>query len=295
MIELKNETFGGTYPYKPNYFETGDFRMHYVDEGHGEPVVLVHGDPTWGYMYREFIPELSKNHRCIVPDHMGMGKSEVPEHPYPYRLSHHIANLEKLLLSLELKDITLVLHDWGGPVGMGFAVRHPALIKRLVIMNTWAFAKWPGGALPKLLQIIRSDRGESFVLEKNGYVKRAFTGTVNYPEKITTGVLNAYLAPFPNPGSRKAILCWTRDITITEEDPSFGDMAHIESRLPLFSGVPVLLIWGMRDPVLPPSVLNKWRGVYPNALVCEIEDASHFLQEDAPERVISAISRFIHD
>jgi cis-3-alkyl-4-acyloxetan-2-one decarboxylase len=255
--------------------------------------VLVHGDPTWGYMYREFLPELSKNHRCIVPDHMGMGKSEVPEHPYPYRLSHHIANLEKLLLSLELKDITLVLHDWGGPVGMGFAVRHPALIKRLVIMNTWAFAEWPGGALPKLLQIIRSDRGESFVLEKNGYVKRAFTGTVNYPGKVTTGVLDAYLAPFPDPGSRKALLCWTRDITFTEEDPSFGDMAHIGRSLPLFSEIPVLLIWGMRDPILPPSVLDIWRGVYPHSEVYTIEDASHFLQEDAPERVISAISRFI--
>lgn len=293
MISLKDETFDSTYPFKPHYLQIGEFSMHYSDEGSGDPVVLVHGDPTWGYMYREFIPELSKNNRCIVPDHMGMGKSEVPQHLYPYRLKHHISNLEKLLLSLELKNITLVLHDWGGPVGMGFAVRHPELIKRLVLMNTWAFASWPGGALPKLLRIIRSERGESFVLEKNGYVKRAIIATVNYPDNVTSTVLNAYLAPFPNPESRKALLCWSRDITFTEEDHSFSDMQRIESQLTLFSGVPVLLIWGMQDPVLPPAVLKKWESVYPHAEVCEIEDASHFLQEDTPEKVISAISRFI--
>ena len=267
--------------------------MHYVDEGKGEPIVLVHGDPTWGYMYREFIPKLSKNNRCIVPDQMGMGKSGVPEHPSPYLLKHHIQNLETLLLSLRLKDITLVLHDWGGPVGMGFAVRHPDLIKSLVLMNTWAFAVWPGGPLPKLLEIIRSERGESFVLEKNGYVKRAISGTVNYPDNLTSTVLEAYLAPFPDPESRKALLCWTRDITFTKEDHSFSDMEGIESQLTLFSGIPVLLIWGMQDPVLPPTVLKKWESIYPHAEICRIEDASHFLQEDAPKRVISAVSSFI--
>src|SRR5262252_6960113 len=140
LIALKDETFDGTFPFTPHYFDNNGFQMHYVDEGSGEPIVLVHGDPTWGYLYRNFIHALARHRRCIVPDHMGMGKSSVPQAPYPYRLQHHITNFEALMLHLDLRNITLVLHDWGGPVGLGFAVRHAARIKRLVLMNTWAFA-----------------------------------------------------------------------------------------------------------------------------------------------------------
>jgi len=293
LIGIKDETFDGTYPFTPRYFNIGDFEMHYVDEGEGEPVVMLHGDPTWGYLWRKFIPVFSKKHRVIVPDHRGMGKSSVPEDPYSYLLRHHVSNLEELITSLELRDITLVLHDWGGPVGMGFAVRHPGLIKHLVLMNTWAFAKWLGGEFPRLLEIIRSERGESFVLEKNGYVKRALLGTANYPENYTSQVLNTYLAPFPTHESRLALLCWSRDIAVSESDRSYGDMKHIEDNLSLFKDIPVLLIWGMLDPVLPSSVLEKWREIYPHAQVCEIEDANHFLQEDTPERVIGEIKLFL--
>ena len=293
MIGIKDETFSGSYPFKPNYLDIGGFKMHYVDQGEGEPVVMLHGDPTWGYLWRKFILLISDTHRAIVPDHMGMGKSSVPKDPYPYLLRHHIFNLEELITSLELRDITLVLHDWGGPVGMGFAVRHPGLIKRLVLMNTWAFAKWPGGEFPRLLEIIRSERGESFVLEKNGYIKRALLGTANYPENYTSKVLNAYLSPFPTPESRLALLCWSRDISVSESDLSYGEMNHIEDKLSLFDDIPVLLIWGILDPVLPGSVLEKWRRIYPHAQVCEIEDASHFLQEDSPKRVIGEIKQFL--
>lgn len=295
MIEIKDETFGGTYPYKPNYIDIGSFKMHYVDQGEGEPIVMVHGDPTWGYLWRKFIPSLSETHRVIVPDHMGMGKSSVPKHPYPYLLHHHISNLEALLENLELRDITLILHDWGGPVGMGFAVRHPESIKRLVLTNTWAFAKWPGGDLPRLLEIIRSDRGESFAIEKNGYVKRALLGTANYPENYSPEVLNAYLAPFTTPESRLALLCWSRDITMSNNDISYRDMEHIENKLSLFKDTPVLIIWGMLDPVLPDSFLEKWCQVFAHAQVCEIENANHFLQEDTPELVLETIKMFIKD
>src|ERR1700680_3161916 len=111
---MKDETFEGTFPFSPHYYPVGGFEMHYVDEGSGEPLVLLHGDPTWGYLYRKFIPPLSQRCRCIVPDHMGMGKSAVPQERERYRLEQHCANLEALLLSLDVHDITLVLHDWGG-------------------------------------------------------------------------------------------------------------------------------------------------------------------------------------
>jgi haloalkane dehalogenase len=185
LIDIKDETFSGSFPFKPNYMDLGYFQMHYVDEGGGETILMLHGDPTWGYLWRNFIPALAYSNRVIVPDHMGMGKSSVPEEPNTYLLKHHISNLEQLILHLKLNNITLVVHDWGGPVGFGFAARYPELIKKIVITNTWAFAEWPGGEFPRLIEIIRSEKGESFVLEKNGYAKRALLGTANYPDNYT--------------------------------------------------------------------------------------------------------------
>lgn len=132
---MKQETFEGSFPFEPHFEEINGFEMHYVDEGAGEPVVCVHGEPTWGYLYRNFITELSKVNRIVIPDHMGFGKSDVPQDK-PYVLAQHVDNLTKLLLKLELKDITLVFQDWGGPISLGFATRHPDRVKRLIIMNT---------------------------------------------------------------------------------------------------------------------------------------------------------------
>ena len=293
MIDLKDETWAGTWPFAPHYYVNNGVALHYVDEGQGEPLVLVHGDPTWGYLYRQFIPPLARQRRCIVPDHMGMGKSSVPPEPYPYRLQHHIANFTALLLSLDLYDITLVLHDWGGPVGLGFAIRHPARIKRLVLMNTWAFAPWPGGTLPRLLEVIRSARGDKFVLERNGYLAPALQGTTHHTERLTTTVMEAYQAPFPTPASRLALLCWSRDIPTQVSDPSYAEMQQIEQHLGQFARLPILLVWGMRDPVLGEPVLGRWQQIFPHASTRLVADASHFVPEDAPEQVVGWIEAFL--
>jgi len=293
LIDIRAETFDGTYPFAPHYLDINGFQMHFVDEGDGEPVLLLHGDPTWGYLWRQFIPALAQHRRCIVPDQMGMGKSGTPESPYPYRLRHHIANLEALLLHLDLQNLTLMLHDWGGPVGLGMATLHPQRIKRLVLMNTWAFASWPGAPFPRLIELIRSDRGEKFVLEKNGYLEPALLGTTHHPEKLTKTVMDAYRAPFPRLESRLAMLCWSRDIPVHHTDPSFAEMKRIEGALPQFNRTPTLLVWGMRDPVLTESVLRLWQQIYPHAITHEIDDASHFLQEDAPDLVVSFIEEFL--
>jgi pimeloyl-ACP methyl ester carboxylesterase len=293
MLGIEQETFGGTYPYAPHYRTVNRVRLHFVDEGRGEPVVLLHGDPTWGYLYRNFIPPLARRYRCIVPDHMGMGKSETPRAPYPYRLRHHIDNFEALLLDLDLRDVTLVLHDWGGPVGLGAAIRHADRIKRLVLMNTWASAPWPGGPLPRLLEVIRSERGERFVLERNGYVEPALVGTTRHADRLTPAVLGAYGAPFPTPPSRLALLCWTRDIPMAESDASYGEMRHIEDHLSAFEAKPILLVWGLADPVLPPQTLRWWQTRYPAAATRTLEDASHFLQEDAPDQIVAWLEEFL--
>ena len=293
MLAIKDETFDSTFPFAPHYHDIDGFQMHFVDEGNGEPIVLLHGDPSWGYLYRKFIPVLSRRHRCIVPDHMGMGKSGVPQEPYPYRLEHHIANLENLLLHLDIHNSTLVLHDWGGPVGLGFATRHPERIKRLVLMNTWSFAPWPGGPFPRLLDMIRSARGEKFVLEKNGYLEPALLGTTFHTENLTQVVMDAYRAPFPTPESRLAMLCWSRDIPVSEKGPSYAEMKRIEQGLLHFANIPILLVWGMKDPVLSEPVLRMWQRIYPHATTYQIEDASHFLQEDAAERIVHCLEEFL--
>ena len=293
MLALKDETFEGTFPFAPHYHSIEGVDMHFVDEGSGEPVVMVHGDPTWGYLYRNFIPVLSQRRRCVVPDQMGMGKSANPQERSLYRLQQHRANLEALLLHLDLHDITLVLHDWGGPVGLGVATRHPERIKRLVLMNTWAFVPWPGGPFPRLLELIRSERGEAFVLQKNGYLEPALRGTTYHSEQLTKIVMEAYRAPYPTPESRLALLCWSRDIPVQETDVSYAEMKQIEQGLSQFSRTPILLVWGMKDPVLSVSVLHRWQQLYPHATTHELEDASHFLQEDAPERVVQWIEAFL--
>lgn len=293
MLALKDETFEGTFPFAPHYHSIDGVDMHFVDEGSGEPVVMVHGDPTWGYLYRNFIPVLSQRRRCVVPDQMGMGKSANPQERSLYRLQQHRANLEALLLHLDLHDITLVLHDWGGPVGLGVATRHPERIKRLVLMNTWAFVPWPGGPFPRLLELIRSERGEAFVLQKNGYLEPALRGTTYHSEQLTKIVMEAYRAPYPTPESRLALLCWSRDIPVQETDVSYAEMKQIEQGLSQFSRIPILLVWGMKDPVLSVSVLHRWQQLYPHATTHELEDASHFLQEDAPERVVQWIEAFL--
>ena len=293
MLTIKHETFEGTFPFPPQYHSVHGFAMHFVDEGSGEPVVMLHGDPTWGYLYRHFIPTLSQKYRCLVPDHLGMGKSEVPQDSSFYRLEQRIAHLEALLLHLDLRNITLVMHDWGGPVGLGFATRYPERIKRLVLLNTWAFAPWPGGSFPRLLELIRSPRGEAFVLQKNGYLEPALVGTTFHTDTLTEPILQAYRAPFPTPESRLALLWWSRDIPVSETDVSYAEMKRIEHALPLFSQTPLLLIWGMQDPVLSPTVLRYWQRVYPHARMHEIEDASHFLQEDAHDRIVPWIEAFL--
>jgi haloalkane dehalogenase len=295
MLAIREETFEGLFPFTPHYYSHQGIDIHFVDEGSGEPVVMVHGDPTWGFLYRNFVPPLSKRFRCIVPDHMGMGKSSIPRERSLYRLEQHRANLEALLLRLALRDITLVLHDWGGPVGLGFATRHPERIKRLVLMNTWAFAPWPCGPFPRLLEIIRSERGEAFVLRKNGYLEPALLGTTYHSEKLTNAVMEAYRAPFSTPESRLAMLYWSRDIAVLESDVSYAEMKRIEDGLSLFQEMPVLLVWGMLDPVIPVAVLRRWQQLYPHATTHELEDASHFLQEDAPERIVQWIEMFCGD
>jgi haloalkane dehalogenase len=284
---LRDETFEGTFPYKPHYQEINGFQMHFIDEGNGEPIVMFHGMPTWGYLYRKFIEKLTKNNRVIVPDQMGFGKSDVPQDK-PYLLKQHLDNTTKLLLGLDLHDITLIVQDWGGPIGIGFGVHNPERIKRLVIMNT-SIGVMKEGTKPWYQPLVDKGVYESFISDIGGLIK----GGVYNKKNINNITLRAYKAPFPNKDSLKGAFAWPKDIPVGNSHPSAEAMLYIRQNLELLKEKEKILIWGMKDPIFSPKTITWWDKIYPGIKTYEIKNASHFLQEDAPDEIISFIQNFI--
>lgn len=284
---LKDETFNGTFPYQAHFLEINGFQMHFVDEGKGDPIVCIHGMPTWGYLYRNFIKELSKTNRVIVPDQMGFGKSEVPKGK-EYRMDEHVKNLKKFILKLDLKEITLVVQDWGGPIGFGFAVDYPARIKRLVIMNT-SIGVMRENSKPWWEPMEKRGKYKDFIKNTSNLIKM---GIYN-KDKITSTLLNAYSAPFPEDDYYSGALIWPKDIPVGNSHPSAKPMLHVRKNLEKLKDKKKILIWGMKDPIFPPKMIDWWKKIYPNIEVHKIEEASHFLQEDVPEQIIKLIQEFL--
>jgi len=287
---MKNETFDGTFPFKPRFKKINGFNMHYVDEGNGEPIVCLHGMPTWAYLYREFITKLSGKYRLVVPDHMGFGKSDVPEDK-PYRMAQHVDNLSKLLLALDLKDINLVVHDWGGPIGFGFAVDHPERIKRLVILNTSIGVTREGTHL-WYSDIEKNGVYDAFFSNMKENAAKLFSMAVFNQDRITPTMLKAYTAPFPDASYCKGTLAFPQDIPVGFSHPSAPAMLHVRDNLGKLAGKPKIAIWGMQDIVFPPQFIDRWKKFYPDIKVHEVANASHFLQEDAPAEIITIIKDF---
>lgn len=285
---LRDETFNGNFPYKPHFQEINGFQMHYIDEGKGEPIVMFHGMPTWGYLYRNFIKELSNTNRTIAPDQMGFGKSDVPQ-DMPYRLKQHLDNTEKLLLGLDLRDITLIVQDWGGPIGLGFGVRHPDRIKRLVIMNT-SIGVMKEGTKPWYQPLVERGIYESVISNVEQLVKSGIYNKRN----ITKSTLKAYAAPFPNNELLIGAFAWPKDIPVGDSHPSAAPMREIRQKLGLLKDKKKILVWGMSDPIFPVKTISWWQKIYPGIKTFKIENASHFLQEDAPGEIISIIQDFLN-
>lgn len=276
------------YPFKANFITIRSHQYHYLNEGTGSPIVMVHGNPTWSFFYRNLIKQLSGNHQVVVPDHMGCGLSDKPQN-YMYRLDSHIDNLEYLIQTLKLENITLIVHDWGGAIGMGFAMRHSNLIKRLVILNSAAFSF---SFLPLRIAVCRIPVLNDFLVRKaNIFVKAAqHMTTVNpMPELVKYG----YRMPYDNYANRIAILRFIEDIPMSPDDPSFEPLLEIEHGLWMFRGLPIALIWGMQDWCFSPKVLERWKYYYPEAEVYEMKQAGHFLLEDANDEINAIISDFL--
>jgi len=270
--------------------------MHYVDEGprDGRPVVLVHGNPTWGFLYRNFIGPLTEaGHRAIVPDHLGFGRSDKPTDPELYRIPRHVGRLETLLESLDLRDAVVVVQDWGGPIGLSWAVAHPERVSGVFILNTFA---GPRQNLPVPLRLFRTPGvGEVLVKGLDMFVRGfVFRAGVVHRERLTADVRRAYLAPHPTWSSRTGVLVFPREIPANATGPVAELITRLERGLEQhFRPKPAWIMWAMRDPAFTPAVLEQWHKILPEAPMTQLDDASHYLQEDSYERIVPQLLSFL--
>ena len=288
-------TFSGTWPYEPRWFDSADGRMHYVDEGprDGAPVVMVHGNPTWGYLYRHFIdPLVDAGYRAIVPDHLGFGRSDKPDQSSLYTIPRHAERLGALLDSLDLHEATFVVQDWGGPIGLSWVAANPDRVARLAILNTFCHRPPEKVRLPLPLRLFRTPGvGELMVKGMHAFVRQfLFKAGVVKRDRMTDEVKAAYLAPHPTWSSRTAILVFPREIPSGPEGPVSDFCARAHEGLAVFADRPVLICWPMKDIAFTPEMLDRlWLADFPDATVVRIEEAGHYVQEDAHEIVVPAL------
>lgn len=282
------------YPFEGRYFDHGGLWQHYLDEGEGKPVVMVHGNPTWSFYYRSLVLDLRRDHRCIVPDHIGCGLSDMPdESRYDFRLRSRIDDLERLLDEvLPNEPVNLVVHDWGGMIGMGWAVRHPERVDRLVILNTAAFHLPKHMSVPAPVAVVRDTAlAGLFVRGMNAFARGA-CHTCTTRRSMPARVRDAYCAPYDSWDHRLATLRFVQDIPISPGDPSYDTVTEVEQGLARLANKPALLCWGGKDFVFDNRVLAEWRQRLPDAQVEELPECGHYVLEDAPREVAARTRRF---
>ncbi|MGE4632335.1 MAG: alpha/beta fold hydrolase [Planctomycetota bacterium] len=282
------------FPYRGHMWDRGSgIRMHYVDEGRGDPIVCVHGNPTWSFHFRKLIQTLSRTHRVISVDHVGCGFSDFPaEDEYGYRLADRIDDLERLLNHLGIRsDAMLVAHDWGGAIGFGVAGRNPDRFSSLVAMNTAAFRLPEGKELPKILRPVRGPLGEFLIRGLNAFVNGTLLiGTRR--RKLSRTERADYRSPYMNWNRRLAVHKFVQDIPLKPSDPSWQTLLEVESGLSALSQHPLLLLWGTKDPVFDETFLDEWKSRFPGAQHRKWDDCGHLLLDDAPQQVIAEIRSF---
>ena len=279
------------FPYPARTLEVDGGRMAYVDHGEaGSPILCVHGNPSWSFLYRRVVEHFGEDHRVVAPDHIGCGRSDKPQ-GWSYRVADHVANLEKLVEELDLQDITLVCHDWGGAIGMGVAGRQPSRFKRLVVMNTAAFHL---PLLPLRIAVCRVPGfGALAIRGFNAFAGAATKMAVERPMDAATRA--AFLAPYRDWASRIATLRFVQDIPMRPGHPSWETMQTIEKNLSKLRSKPLLAMWGMQDWCFTPAFLDRWLEHFPDAQVERYADAGHYTLEDAHERILPRMRRFLDE
>ncbi|MBA3013572.1 MAG: alpha/beta fold hydrolase [Proteobacteria bacterium] len=278
------------YPFTPKSFDINGLTMSYLDEGTGPVIVMLHGNPTWSFYYRNLVLALRAEFRVIVPDHMGCGLSAKPQ-DYPYTLETHINNLAALVNHLGLCDMSLMVHDWGGAIGMGFAGRHPKIIRSLVITNTAAFCS---SRIPWRIWLCRLPwLGALLVRGLNGFARPAVTMAV--ARKLPCEVSHGYLAPYNSWRNRVAIYSFVRDIPLDKSHVSWSVLQSIEENLTKLRSKPMLILWGGRDFCFDNVFYAEWLKRFPEARRHYFAGAGHYLLEDAGDEIEPMVRDFFHE
>ncbi|AOS45838.1 Haloalkane dehalogenase [Lacunisphaera limnophila] len=277
------------YPFEPKRFDTGFGQLSYLDEGQGdEAVLMVHGNPTWSFFYRNVVLSLRGRIRCIVPDHLGCGLSDKPQ-DYDYTLPNHVANLGRLIDSLNLRKVHLIVHDWGGPIGLGTMLPRSEKLGKVVILNTAAFADT---VVPARIRFCRIPLiGELAVRGFNGFAWPATWMAVTKP--LPAAVKAGFLFPYDNWANRIATHRFVRDIPQGIGAPNDIALSKIEAALPVLAEKSVRIIWGGQDFCFNRHYFDRWQATLPNAKADYLTEAGHYLMEDARDNVIPQIERHI--
>lgn len=282
------------YPFDGHRLDLDGLSYHYLDEGQGDTVVMVHGNPTWSFYYRNLVQTLSDRYRCIVPDHIGCGLSDKPgDDRYEYTLERRVDDLDALLDHLHLKEnITLVVHDWGGMIGMALASRYPERIKRLVVMNTAAFHLPKAKTFPLALTLGRTPIGSFLIRGFN-----AFSGIAARicckRNPLSAELKQAYTEPYNSWANRIATLRFVQDIPLKPGDRAYNIVQNVQDGLQRFAQTPLLICWGVKDFVFSTEFLDEWVRHLPHAEVHRFEDGGHYILEDAAKEVIPLIDDFL--
>jgi haloalkane dehalogenase len=287
FFRTPDERFDGLpgYAFPPNYVEQDGLRMHYVDAGSGDPVLLLHGEPTWSFLYRTMIAPLAHAARAIAPDYFGFGRSDKPTDIGWYTYDRHYGSIRRLVEELELRRLTIVGQDWGGPIGLRLAVEEPERVERLVIMNTGVEAgRPPSEVWLRFRDLVRRAGGE---FQPGRLVRTGCARPV--PDEVVAG----YDAPFPTPESKAGVLAFPELVPTEPEHPNTTSMLAVRDALRDWRK-PTLVLFGDSDPIFPPRVAERIAELIPGALPAEtIPNAGHFVQEDAGEEAADRIIRFL--
>jgi cis-3-alkyl-4-acyloxetan-2-one decarboxylase len=282
--------FWDEYPFASHFLDLDGLRYHYLDEGQGEVLLLVHGNPTWSFAWRHLVRDLSRDYRVLAVDHIGCGFSDKPQ-DYNYTLAQHIGNLERLIEALDLKQITLLAHDWGGAIGMGAAGRLPRRFSRFVLMNTAAFRS---KRMPLRIAVCRWPIvGPLGVRGLNLFAKAALWMAVNKRDRMTPAVRRGYLAPYDSWAHRVAVLRFVQDIPLNASHPAYDTLIEVEDGLTQFRKSPVQLIWGLQDWCFTAEFLKEFQRRFPQAQTATFEEAGHYIFEDAREHLPAVIRGFL--
>ena len=283
------------YPFTGTHLDRPGGRLHYIDEGTGDPVVMVHGNPTWSFYFRSLVLALRGEFRCVVPDHLGCGRSDKPTaEQYDFSLKSRIDDLEAVLEDCRIRGrVTLVVHDWGGMIGLGWAARHPEQVKRIVALNTAAFPLPTSKRLPRSLWLGRNTAvGEWLILRRNAFCRIAASWCVTR-KPLPADVRAMYLAPYDTPAHRLAVLKFVQTIPLREGDPGMDIVRHTGESLAKFQNTPTLLLWGLRDFVFDRHFLAEWQRRLPHAECHTWPDCGHYLLEDAPDEARAKVRNFL--